>query len=98
MKIGSKRNLTTLLSLALLTSLVRAEDKPALKDEKEKVSYGIGMNIGNNLKRQSYDVDVDLIAKAMKDVLGGKETLLTEQQAQEVLTAYQKELRAKQEE
>jgi FKBP-type peptidyl-prolyl cis-trans isomerase FklB len=98
MKIGSTRNLTALLSLAILTGVVRAEDKPALKDEKEKVSYGIGMNIGNNLKRQSYDVDVDLIAKAMKDVLGGKETLLTEQQAQEVLKAYVNELRAKQEE
>jgi FKBP-type peptidyl-prolyl cis-trans isomerase FklB len=98
MKIGSKRNLTVLLSLAILTGVVRAEDKPTLKDEKEKVSYGIGMQIGGNLKRQYYDVDVDLIAKAMKDVLGGKDTLLTEQQAQEVLQAYAKELRAKQEE
>jgi len=98
MKIGSKHSLIVLLGLVILTGAVRAEDKPTLKDEKEKVSYGIGMNIGNNLKRGSYDVDVDLIAKAIKDVLAGKETLMTEQQAQETLMAYQKEMRAKQEE
>ncbi len=98
MKIDTKRNLIALLGFALVGGLIHAEDKPALKDQKEKVSYSIGMNIGNNLKRQSYDVDPDLIAKAIKDVLTGKETLLTEPQAQESIMAYQKEMRAKQEE
>ena len=87
MKTESKRNLIALLSFALIASVIHAEDKPALKDEKEKVSYSIGMNIGNNLKRQSYEVDADLIAKAIKDVLAGKETLLTEKQAQESILA-----------
>jgi FKBP-type peptidyl-prolyl cis-trans isomerase FklB len=98
MKMESKRNLIALLSFALVASVIHAEDKPALKDEKEKVSYSIGMNIGSNLKRGSYEVDADLIAKAIKDVFAGKETLLTEPQAQEIIMAYQKEMRAKQEE
>src|SRR5689334_9698097 len=98
MNMKMKRHLITLLGFALCATLVHADDQPALKTEKEKVSYGIGMNIGNNLKRQSYDVDPDLIAKAIKDVLGGTPTLLTEQQGQEAIMNYQKELRAKQEE
>ena len=98
MKMETKQHLVTLLSFALVAGVIHAEDKPSLKDEKEKVSYSIGMNIGNNLKRNSYEVDADLIAKAIKDVLAGKETLLTEKEAQESIMAYQKEMRAKQEE
>ena len=98
MKMESNRNLVTLLSLALLTNLVQAEDKPALKDGREKISYGYGMNVGNFFKRQSYDVDVDLLARGIRDVLGGTNTLLTEQQVQEAIAGFQKEVRAKQEE
>ena len=46
-----------LLGLSLL-QVNAADDKPALKDQKEKVSYGIGLNIGSNLKRSGYDVNV----------------------------------------
>src|SRR5436190_23769905 len=75
-----------------------AEDKRELKDEKGKISYGIGMNIGNNLKRSGYDVDVDILAGAIKDVLSGKELRLNDAQAREALMNYQKELNAKREE
>jgi len=83
------------LGVALLQLPGRAEDKPALKDQKEKVSYGIGMNVGSNLKRGGYDVDVEVLAGAIKDAIAGKEMKLTEQEARDVLQAYQKELAAK---
>jgi FKBP-type peptidyl-prolyl cis-trans isomerase FklB len=98
MKIGSK----SLLVLGLGAALCRcaaAEDKPAqptqLKDLKEKVSYGIGMNIGGNLKRGNYDVDVELISAAIKDVLAGRDTKMTETEARDALMTYQKEQNAK---
>jgi len=74
------------------------EQKGELKTQREKVSYSIGMMTGNNLKRGSYDIDVDIMTAAMKDVLAGKELKMTEQQAREVLSAYQKEMNAKREE
>jgi FKBP-type peptidyl-prolyl cis-trans isomerase FklB len=73
-----------------------AADNTALKDQKEKVSYGIGMDIGRNLKQRGYDVDADLLAGAIKDVIAGKDLKLTEQEAREALQAYSKELAAKQ--
>ncbi len=89
---------TTSVVLGLLQIAFGAEEKPAFKDQKEKISYGIGMNIGNNLKRSGYDVDVDVLAGAIKDVLGGKELKMNDAQAREALMNFQKELNAKREE
>ena len=60
-------------AMALLPSLALAADSGAeLKTQKEKVSYGVGMNIGTSLKRSGFEVDVDLLAAAIKDVLGSR--------------------------
>jgi uncharacterized protein related to proFAR isomerase len=40
-----------------LTATWAADEKPALKDQKEKISYGIGMSIGGSLKMQGTDLD-----------------------------------------
>ena len=85
------------VGLGLLQLALGAEEKAPFKDQKEKISYGIGMNIGNNLKRSGYDVDVDILAGAIKDVMAGKELRLNDAQAREALMNYQKELNAKRE-
>ncbi len=95
MKIGLKLILPACLGIAFLQAAVAADDKPALKDEKEKVSYAIGMNVGNNLKRGGYDIDVEVLAGAIRDVIAGTEPKMTEVQAREALNGYQKELSAK---
>jgi FKBP-type peptidyl-prolyl cis-trans isomerase len=98
MKTGFKMTLAaTLVALAAQVSFA-ADAKPELKDGKEKVSYAIGMNIGSNLKRMGYDIDIQLLADAIKDSLSGGEMKLTEAQAREAMTAYQKELSVKREE
>src|SRR5207237_10587241 len=99
MRNGMKAFLVTGLSFALLQPVVpAAENKTDLKDQKEKVSYSIGMNVGNSLKRLGYEVDVDVLASAIRDVLAGKDTKLTEAQMREVMTSYSKELAAKHDE
>jgi FKBP-type peptidyl-prolyl cis-trans isomerase FklB len=92
-----KAGLTGILTAALVLQGVAAE-KPVLKDQKEKVSYSIGMNLGNNLRNQSVDVDPEVLFKGIKDGIAGGEMLLTEAQAREVMMTFQQELRAKQEE
>jgi FKBP-type peptidyl-prolyl cis-trans isomerase FklB len=79
----------------LLAGHASAEDAPKLTNQKDKVSYSIGMDIGNNLKRQSIDVDVDLLAKGVKDAMAGGETLLSAEDARETLVALQKTLAEK---
>jgi FKBP-type peptidyl-prolyl cis-trans isomerase FklB len=68
------------------------------EQEKENWSYAIGMNIGNGIKRGAVDLDLDVLTKAIKDVLEGHPPKLTDQQAQEAWRGYQMAARKKQEE
>src|SRR5439155_3323266 len=92
-----KTRLMTLCAVGLVAGLVRAEDKAAFKDPKEKTSYSIGANLGNSLKRQEIEVDLEVLIRGLKDGLAGKSTL-TDQELKEVFTALNQELRAKMEE
>ena len=96
--------------VALLQLPAAAQDKSAAanvatnapklspQEQKERGSDAIGVNIGNNIKRGGVDLDVDVLATAMKDMLAGKESKLTEQQSQEAFKTYQTESRSKQDE
>jgi len=75
-----------------------AQEKTVLKDRKEKVSYGIGVDIGRVMQKQGVAIDADLLAKGIKDAVSGGKLLMTDQEIQETLMAFQKEMRAKQEE
>lgn len=83
------------LGIFFLVSQVSAEENLLLKNQKDKVSYIIGMEIGGNLKRQSVEIDPEMLAKGIKDALSGAKPLLTEQEARETMTAFQKEMMAK---
>ncbi len=82
------------LSFALV-SLAPAAD-PSLKDQKDKVSYSIGLDIGTTLKRQLIDVNPDLVSKGMKDGLNGAKPLMTDEESKETMATFQKEMTAKQ--
>ena len=82
----------------LVTGSAAAQETPTLKDQKEKISYIIGMDIGTNFKRQSIDIDPDILGRGIKDGLSGAKPLLPEQEAKEVLAAFEKVMKGKQEE
>jgi len=92
-----KLKLIVLLGFLFFMSQVHAQETLVLKNQKDKVSYIIGMDIGNNLKKQSIDVDPNILVKGVKDALSGTKPLLTEQEIQETMVAFQKEMAAKQE-
>ncbi|RPJ06443.1 MAG: FKBP-type peptidyl-prolyl cis-trans isomerase [Deltaproteobacteria bacterium] len=75
-----------------------AQEPPALKDQKDKVSYSIGMEIGKNLKKQSIDVNPELLARGVKDAFSDGKALMTDQEMNEALVNFQKEMMAKQQE
>jgi len=86
-----------ILGILLLAYPVSGEENLVLRNQKDKISYVIGMDIGNNLKRQSLDIDPKILAKGIQDVLSGAKSLLTQQEIRETLAAFQKERVAKQE-
>lgn len=74
--------------------------------EKGKLSYAVGMffanNITNTIKRNELNVDYDTVFGAIKDVVDGKPTRMTEKEVSEVLNqlkvAMQAKMKAKDEE
>jgi FKBP-type peptidyl-prolyl cis-trans isomerase FklB len=78
-----------------LTSLAPAA-QTELKDQKDKVSYSIGLDIGTTLKRQLIDVNAELLNKGIQDGLSGNKALLTDEQVKETMAAFQKDMMAKQ--
>lgn len=79
-------------------ALSAAETTPPLKDQKDKVSYSIGMDIGRNIKRQNLDLSVDALAAGIRDILSGGKTALTDDESREVMNAYRTEMMSKQQE
>ncbi len=73
-------------------------EKSELTSEKDKVSYSIGLNIGNDFKTQKIDIDPAVLAQGIEDVLAGKEPLMTDEEAMETLEAFQKDLMESREE
>jgi FKBP-type peptidyl-prolyl cis-trans isomerase FklB len=84
------------VGLALLAGSAFAEAPAELKTQKEKVSYIIGTDIGNNFKKQGIDIDPDTFLKGIKDALGGNKPLLNEKETADIMTAYKQEFMAKQ--
>ena len=78
--------------IALLISL---DASAQLKDKKDKISYSIGVNISKSLKRQEIDINLDLLLQGFKDGFSGAKLLMTEQEIQDTLMAFQKESMAK---
>jgi FKBP-type peptidyl-prolyl cis-trans isomerase len=66
-----------------------------LDTPKNRISYTIGVNIGQDFKGQQMDVDTDLLLKGLKDSLEGKELQLTEEEMVAEIQAFQKEMQAK---
>jgi FKBP-type peptidyl-prolyl cis-trans isomerase len=86
-----------LLGLALLALQANAQEPAALKTQKEKQSYGVGVQFGIILKTQGIDVDSDLLIKGMKDALAGSKLLMTDDELRTTLNALQQEVTQKQE-
>jgi FKBP-type peptidyl-prolyl cis-trans isomerase FklB len=83
-------------AIVLLASFAAAQDAPELKTDKDKFSYAVGMNIGENFRKQGLDVDPAVFAKAFADALSAGKTDMTDQEAQALLMAKSQEIRQKQ--
>jgi len=60
-----------------------------MNDTMTKVSYALGLNIVTNLKQQGLDtLDQAAFAEGIKQAMAGDSTMLTEEEANQVLQAY----------
>jgi FKBP-type peptidyl-prolyl cis-trans isomerase len=107
-----KRTLITLLALWLSSALISyAEDAKSsasppttspggstFKDDKDKVSYSLGVDIGRTLQRLQLDLNQNALSQGITDVLGNKPMAMSDQELQQTLQAFQQKMMQKQQE
>lgn len=74
-----------------------AEGTLNLSDQKEKTSYALGVNFGQNLKNQSVEVNLDTVRKGIEDALAGKPQL-NDQEMRETFNQLRTQMTARMEE
>ena len=83
-----KQQLLAVLGVGLATSLWAAEEGTPLKTPKDKMSYGVGMDIARTLTNLQVEVNPDALAAGLKAMLTGSKPLLNDQELQEALNAF----------
>jgi len=84
----------TILVVAFLSGICPAGETPALKDEKEKISYSIGYQIGGDFKRQGVELAPDLLVKGIQDAAGGAEPRVPPQEMRKTLVELKRKVEA----
>jgi FKBP-type peptidyl-prolyl cis-trans isomerase FklB len=90
------KRLLICLGTVCIASIGLAQDKAQLKDQKDKASYSIGYDIGETFKKQKVELNPDTLFSGLKDALAGKDALLTKEDREKTLQAFQKEMMEKQ--
>jgi FKBP-type peptidyl-prolyl cis-trans isomerase FklB len=84
------------------TAKPKTQTPLALKTQKDKASYALGMSVGMNLGTQLHqhpvDVDQAILLRGVRDALAGGKTLLSEEEARAALTQLSLEARKNMEE
>jgi hypothetical protein len=89
------RRWLVVLVTGLTAGAVAAQDAPALKNEKDKVSYALGVGIANQLRAQSVEVNPDALSQGLKDAVSGGETLLTAREVAGIVAGLRKQVRTR---
>src|SRR5208283_1506005 len=72
-----------------------SQPNPAFKSQKDEVSYALGMSMGTDLRKESVEVDADILLQGLKDSLAGAKTKITEDEARAALQRFQSDLRVR---
>lgn len=80
----------TFAALALPMAATAAE----LETQEQKLAYIIGMDIGNSLKQQGTDIDLQALFDAIEAIYNGEEPAMTAEEAAAVREAYIAEMRS----
>jgi FKBP-type peptidyl-prolyl cis-trans isomerase FkpA len=91
-----KRGWMAVLVAVFLSAQVFADEAPAIKTSMEKQSYGLGVEMGRNLKRQGAEMKPEMVMKGLKDAMGSDKLLMTDEELMVTMKSFAAERRAKQ--
>jgi FKBP-type peptidyl-prolyl cis-trans isomerase FklB len=68
----------------------------SLRTEMDKVSYIMGVQIGQSFKRQGIEINIESLTWGLKDAMAGNKLALGEDEMKQVMTSFQQRIRAEQ--
>jgi FKBP-type peptidyl-prolyl cis-trans isomerase len=75
---STSRLLAAALAATVISTPIFAQE---LETDMDRLSYTVGMDIGNSLSEQGLELDLDLLVEALRASYNGEETLLTREEA-----------------
>lgn len=87
------------MSIFFFYSICAAEESLKLDDERTKVSYSVGYQVGGDFKRQGLDINAPMLLKGVQDAMSGSATpLMTGEEMKSTLMDLQRSIVASREE
>ncbi len=77
--------------LALVAAPLQAAEVAELTTQQQKLGYTVGLQIGQNLKRDGLNLDADALAQAIKDVYAGRTPRISAEDSKAVIQALRDE-------
>lgn len=87
--------------LLLAAGPAHGQDTSSFKDQREKISYALGMSLGNNWKRNAMEPDqvsLEVVLEGLRDSLTGAPTRMTEEEMRNTLREFSQFMQQKAEE
>jgi FKBP-type peptidyl-prolyl cis-trans isomerase FklB len=66
--------------------------KEDLNSQKKKVSYAIGLDIGQNFKARAMDIEMEILIQGLRDSQKTEKPLLSSEEIQKVMTQFQQDM------
>jgi FKBP-type peptidyl-prolyl cis-trans isomerase FklB len=90
--------LAAVVVLAVATVACAQESKPLPKPDalNDKASYAFGLNLARNFKEQEVPINLDYVVRGMSDGMAGSPSLLTDEEIQATMEAFQQQMTAQQ--
>jgi FKBP-type peptidyl-prolyl cis-trans isomerase FklB len=88
--------LAAILCIGFLCTVCFADEKPELKDLKDKESYSLGYQFGQNMKAQGVEINLEVYTSGIRDAHGGNKPLLSQEEIQKTISDLQKRVMAAQ--
>ena len=69
-----------------------------LETDEQRVSYGMGIGLGQRIKQETFSIDIDAFSQGVRDAVAGGEQLMTQEEIMAQMQDFQQKQIAKQQE
>lgn len=92
----NRRGRLLFCGLALVGLQAFAKEEPPLKDDQEKISYALGLDLGVQMRSVSVELNPAIFARGLSAGLSGESALMTQDEARLQISKLQADLRDRQ--